>query len=64
MAKELIDIASTAGADFVKFQTFKAKRLVTRKAEKANYQIVQLFAFISPHHFNSFILEGSVLKFV
>ena len=38
MAKELIDIASTAGADFVKFQTFKAKRLVTRKAEKANYQ--------------------------
>jgi len=38
MAKELIDIASTAGADFVKFQTFKAKSLVTKQAEKANYQ--------------------------
>lgn len=39
LAKKLIDIASNAGADAVKFQTFKAKNLLTKKARKANYQI-------------------------
>ena len=38
MAKELIDVADEAGADFVKFQTFKAETLVTRTSEKAEYQ--------------------------
>tara|TARA_Y100000590_G_scaffold255921_2_gene287443 strand:+ start:2341 stop:3375 length:1035 start_codon:yes stop_codon:yes gene_type:complete len=38
MAKKLIDVAADAGADFVKFQTFKAKTLVTKFAEKAEYQ--------------------------
>ena len=38
IAKQLIDVAAEAGADFVKFQTFKAKKLVTKSAEKANYQ--------------------------
>lgn len=37
-AKALIDIAASAGADFVKFQTFKAANLVTKNAEKAEYQ--------------------------
>ena len=37
-AKKLIDTALDAGADFVKFQTFTAEALVTRKAEKADYQ--------------------------
>ncbi len=37
-AKQLIDAAAKAGADLVKFQTFKADRLVTRTAEKAAYQ--------------------------
>jgi len=37
-AKQLIDVAAEAGADFVKFQTFKAESLVTKKADKANYQ--------------------------
>ena len=37
-AKELIKIAAEAGADIVKFQTFKAEGLVTKKAEKARYQ--------------------------
>jgi N,N'-diacetyllegionaminate synthase len=37
-AKRLIDIASKAGADYVKFQTFKAETLVTQSAEKAEYQ--------------------------
>ena len=37
-AIKLIDVAAKAGADFVKFQTFKAKKLVTKKAQKATYQ--------------------------
>lgn len=37
-AKELIDKASDAGADFVKFQTFKASGLVTKNAKRAEYQ--------------------------
>ncbi len=38
LAKKLIDVARTAGADAVKFQIFQAERLVTAKAQKAPYQ--------------------------
>lgn len=38
MAIELVDAAKQCGADAVKFQTFKADRLVTRHAAKAAYQ--------------------------
>jgi len=38
LAKKLIDIASLAGADAVKFQTFKADKLVSKDAKKADYQ--------------------------
>jgi N,N'-diacetyllegionaminate synthase len=37
-AKKLIDVAKETGADYVKFQTFKAERLVTQSADKAKYQ--------------------------
>lgn len=37
-ALRLVDAAAAAGADAVKFQTFKADRLVTRTAAKADYQ--------------------------
>ena len=37
-AKQLIDAASIAGVDFIKFQTFKAESLVTSTADKADYQ--------------------------
>ena len=37
-AKKLIDVAADTGADFVKFQTFTAKTLLTANAEKAEYQ--------------------------
>lgn len=37
-AKKLIDVASQSGADAVKFQTFKAKNLVSKNAQKAQYQ--------------------------
>ena len=39
LAKRLIDIASSSGADAIKFQSFKAKNLLTKSAKKANYQI-------------------------
>ncbi len=42
LAKELVLAARAAGADAVKFQTFKAENLVTLQAEKANYQKVNL----------------------
>jgi len=38
-AKSLIEVAAKSGADYVKFQTFSANQLVTKKARKARYQI-------------------------
>ncbi len=38
LAFELVDAAAKAGADAVKFQTFKAERLAAPAAEKAAYQ--------------------------
>jgi N-acetylneuraminate synthase len=38
MAHQLIDVAAEAGADVVKFQTFKTENVVTRGASKASYQ--------------------------
>ncbi|WP_286271729.1 N-acetylneuraminate synthase [Thalassotalea hakodatensis] len=39
LAKQLVDAAKKAGADVVKFQTFKADNLVTQSAKQAQYQI-------------------------
>lgn len=38
LAKKLVDVAAEAGVDFVKFQTYKTGRLVSKSAHKANYQ--------------------------
>jgi len=38
IAFQLVDAAVEAGADAVKFQTFKAENLVTKSADKAEYQ--------------------------
>jgi N-acetylneuraminate synthase len=38
-ALRLVDIAADAGADAVKFQTFKAERMATANAAKAEYQV-------------------------
>lgn len=38
LALKLVDAAKEAGADAVKFQTFKAENLVCRNTEKAEYQ--------------------------
>ena len=38
LAKKMIDAAVEAGADAIKFQTFKAEKVVSRYAPKAEYQ--------------------------
>ena len=38
MAMQLIEKAAEAGVDYVKFQTFKSEKLVSRHATKAEYQ--------------------------
>lgn len=38
LACRLVDAAKNAGADCIKFQTFVSKNLVSRKAQKADYQ--------------------------
>jgi N-acetylneuraminate synthase len=40
-ALEMVDVAAEAGADTIKFQTFRSERLVTRAAPKARYQRAQ-----------------------
>lgn len=39
-AKKLIDAAAMAGVDYVKFQTFKASKLVSDKGQMADYQTI------------------------
>ena len=39
MARHLVDMAAQAGADAVKFQTFKAEKVVSPQAPKAAYQL-------------------------
>ena len=39
-ALELIDVAADCGADFIKFQTFKATNLVSASADLAAYQAI------------------------
>lgn len=38
LAKKLVEKAKEAGVDYVKFQTFKAAKLVTKAAKQAEYQ--------------------------
>jgi N,N'-diacetyllegionaminate synthase len=38
LARKLVDVAANAGADYVKFQTFKAEKIASRLATKAEYQ--------------------------
>jgi N-acetylneuraminate synthase len=37
-ARQLVEVAAAAGADAVKFQTFKAENVISRYAPKADYQ--------------------------
>jgi N,N'-diacetyllegionaminate synthase len=43
-AIRLIEVAARAGADAVKFQTFKADRLISPAARKARYQTLNTSA--------------------
>lgn len=49
LARQLVDVAVQAGADAVKFQTFKADRVVTADAPKAAYQRQSTDAAESQH---------------
>lgn len=42
LALQLVDVAAKAGADAVKFQTFKAEQVVTEKGQMASYQKTNL----------------------
>ena len=42
LARSLIDAAAEAGADAVKFQSFRADDLVSRSAPRAKYQAANL----------------------
>ncbi|MBI4538155.1 MAG: N-acetylneuraminate synthase [Gemmatimonadetes bacterium] len=39
LARELVDAAAEAGADAIKFQTFRADRVASSRAPKADYQL-------------------------
>lgn len=39
IAKKMVDAAGKAGADAIKFQTFKAENIVTKNASRAEYQV-------------------------
>ena len=49
LARQLIDAAAEAAADAIKFQTFRADRLVSVSAPKAEYQITATGAAESQH---------------
>ena len=38
LAKQMVEEAAKAGADYIKFQTFKPEKLVSKYAQKAEYQ--------------------------
>lgn len=42
IAKKLIEEASIAGADYIKFQTFVTEKLVSKEAKQAEYQKINL----------------------
>ena len=39
IARRLVNVAAQAGADAVKFQTFKAEKVISTRAPKAAYQV-------------------------
>lgn len=39
IAKEMVDVAVSAGVDAIKFQTFNSEKLVCRNVQKAEYQV-------------------------
>ena len=56
IAKKLIEVAAEAGADFVKFQTFKTENLVSKSAKLANYQAINLSVTNSEYDNSQFSL--------
>ena len=70
-AKEMIVVASEAGADSIKFQSFKAEELVTKSAPKAPYQLknsskkesqFEMLKKLELSDFNHFLLKEECKK--
>ena len=57
LAKKLVDVASDAGADAVKFQSFKAENIATKKSSKALYQQNALNKKITIQHVKKIELD-------
>lgn len=51
-ARKLIDAAADSGADIVKFQTFKTENLVSKAAQKAEYQKQNMLGDVDNTQFN------------
>lgn len=41
IARKMVEVAASSGADYIKFQTYKTEKLVTADAPKAAYQEIQ-----------------------
>ena len=50
LAKKLIDLASKAKADYVKFQLYKTDDIVTEQAQLAGYQKKNMSGQLSLNH--------------
>ena len=62
-AKKLIDLAKSAGADIVKFQTFNPDSLVTKFAQKTKYQLKRTKIKETQHQMlKKLVLKNKVLK--
>ena len=57
-AIDLIDVASEAGADAVKFQTFNSESLSTSYAKKASYQEIKTWKELTDTPLSSWEIEA------
>lgn len=52
IAKKLVDKAVEAGVDIIKFQTFKAEKLVSKSAKQAEYQKKNIGNYVDDSQYN------------
>ena len=48
IAKKMVTVAKNCGADYIKFQSFTAKKLVTKSANQAPYQKANILGILDP----------------
>ena len=64
LAKKLVDAAIYAGADIIKFQSFKAEKITTKSAKKTPYQESKhfLLVFLDKNFFIKLKVCGTTLQ--